>query len=37
MGLISFAALYRYEPELIREIKNIKTIIEKVKMLIIEL
>ena len=35
IGLIFFIILYRYKLKLIREIRNIKIIIEKVKILII--
>ena len=37
MGSISFAVLYGYKPELIREARSIKIIIEKARILIIEL
>ena len=36
-GLISFAALYGYKLELIREARSIKIIAEKIRILIIEL
>ena len=36
MGLIPFAALYKYKLELIRETKNIKTITKKTRILIIK-
>ena len=35
MGIIFFTALYNYKLELIREAKNIKIIIKKIKILII--
>ena len=37
MGLISFVVLYGYKLELIREVRSIKIIIEKARILITEL
>ena len=35
--LMPFAALYNYESELIREVRSIKIIVKKVRILIIQL
>ena len=37
MGLIFFIVLYKYELEIIREIRSIKIIMEKIRMLITQL
>ena len=36
MKLTSFAVLYEYESELIREVRNIKIIVEKARILVVK-